>query len=85
MSTDNKRTADKRFAANLFSGTPNHAAADEDQGASEYSDDERQFARNLFVDDEDAPVLLGLKAGRTPGRTTPPRPDDVPNSEFRFS
>lgn len=84
MSTDNKRTADKRFAANLFSGTPNHAAADEDQGASEYSDDERQFARNLFADHDD-PVLLGLKAGRTVGRTTPPRSGEVPSSEFRFS
>ncbi|WP_254659438.1 RNA polymerase subunit sigma [Mycobacterium malmoense] len=47
-------------------------------GDDKFTEEQRQWARDLFADDEDAGVLAGLTDGRTVGRTTPPRvePED---------
>lgn len=67
------RDADKRFAKNLFTGS-NDAGdhGDDDQDASEYTDEQRQWARELFstLDDEND-GFAGLKNGRNVSRTTP--------------
>lgn len=47
-----------------------------DTGDDEFTDEQRQWARELFAD-EDAGVLAGLTDGRTVGRTTPPRAEDI--------
>lgn len=78
--TDSDATsdADRRFAHNLFAGGSDDTAGAGDkqhQGASEYSEEQRRWARELFatLDDEDVPLLAGLKPGRTAGRTSPPQ------------
>ncbi len=62
------RDADKRFAQNLFTGS-NDAG---DQDAGEYTDEQRQWARDLFATlDDENDGFAGLKNGRNVSRTTP--------------
>lgn len=86
---DAHSAADRRFAAALFGGSADdddQDVDDEDQGAGEYSEEQRKWARELFApDDPDANVIAGLTDGRTVGRTTPPRRDDTPRENFNFS
>lgn len=60
--------ADRRFAHNLFTGKPDEQTDRKDQDASEYSEEQRRWARDLFADDEDDPILAGLTHGKTVGR-----------------
>jgi hypothetical protein len=90
MSTKNANT---RFAKSLFGGSDDGDQGlddDEQKQRSDAADDgltaDRQFAADLFApDDPDANVIAGLVAGRTVGRTSPPRRDETPHNEFRFS
>jgi hypothetical protein len=82
--------ANRRFAHRLFtvSGDDEDQDVDVEQErpADTGLDAQRRFAAVLFApDDPDAGILAGLSDGRTVGRTTPPRRDETPNSEFRFS
>lgn len=68
--------ANRRFAAKLFAADADDQGlddAEQEQAPHEYTEDQRRWAREFFVVAEDAPVLAGLVAGRTVGRTTPPR------------
>lgn len=67
---DAHAATDKQFARNLFTGSDD--GDDQDDGDAEYTDEQRQWARDLFAtlgDQND--VLPGLSSGRTVGRTTP--------------
>ena len=87
--------ANRQFARNLFaSDDDGDQVLDDDEqkqragadGADDGLDAQRRFAADLFAaDDPDANVLAGLVAGRTVGRTTPPRRDETPNNAFRYS
>lgn len=86
--SDAHDAADRRFARNLFGGSDDEDQdVGDDQDASEYSEEQRQWARDLFAtlggDNDD--VLAGLASGRTIGRTKPPTRDPTPHREFRFS
>lgn len=73
-----ERDADRRFAKNFFSGKSDDdsgAGDAEHQGASEYSEEQRRWARELFADDEDSPILAGLTGGKTTGRWRHPEPE----------
>jgi hypothetical protein len=79
--TDTDNDADRRFVHNLFSGGSNdnsEAGDKKDQGTGEYTEEQRQWVRGLFADDEDEDVLPGLKSGKTIGiwRHPEPEPDD---------
>lgn len=82
---DARGAADRRFASNLFSGSDD--GDDQDDGDDgEYTDKQREWARELFAtlgDEND--VLPGLSSGRTVGRTTPPRREPTPRGDFDFS
>lgn len=70
--------ADRRFAKNFFSGRPDDKSGADDeqhQGASEYSEEQRRWARELFADDEDNPILASLTNGKTVGRWQRPAVD----------
>lgn len=77
---DTTGDADRRFAKNLFTGgsvADANAADDEHQGASEYTEEQRRWARELFASDPaDAVVFAGLTNGRTVGRWQRPAIDD---------
>jgi hypothetical protein len=93
--TDNDQDAEKAFAKSLFSATDDNEDQDDDdeqkQRADAADDDEERTAQKRWVadlfahNDEGDNVLAGLTAGRTVGRTTPPRRDETPKNEFRFS
>lgn len=76
LSSNATSDADRKFASDFFAGRTT-AGDDQDQDTSEWSDEQRQWARELFADDEDKPLLAGLAGGRTAGRTTPPRAEPV--------
>ena len=81
------RGADKRFAKNLFTGS-NDAddQDDDDQDASEYTDEQRQWARDLFATlDDENDGFAGLSNGRNVSRTTPPDRDPSSHRDFRYS
>ncbi|EFG74153.1 hypothetical protein HMPREF0591_5934 [Mycobacterium parascrofulaceum ATCC BAA-614] len=67
---------DRKFAHAFFTGAD--IQPEDDQDTSEFTDEQRQWARELFADDEDKPLLAGLAGGRTHGRTSSPRvePED---------
>jgi hypothetical protein len=80
-----RAAADKQFAHNLFTGADNNAQDDGDD-AGEYTEEQRQWARDLFATlDDESDVLPGLSGGRTVGRTTPDRRDPSSHSDFRYS
>jgi hypothetical protein len=84
------QNANQRFAKSFFGGSDeddDQLLDDErDQGSGEYSEEQRQWARELFApDDPDAIVFAGLTMGRSTSRTTAPRRDETPHNEFRFS
>lgn len=77
--------ADRRFASNLFSGSDDDAQDDGDD-AGEYTDEQRQWAKELFATlDDESDILPGLPGGRTVGRTTPHRREPSSHSDFRYS
>jgi hypothetical protein len=63
--------AERRFLKTLFGDTADDQRAGDydDQGASEYTDEQRKWAKHLFatLDDEDSPTLAGL-TGKIIGR-----------------
>jgi hypothetical protein len=88
--SDANGDAELRFARNLFRG----GSDDDDQDVDEDDDDEgdddehaaqKRFVAALFADTDQDPIIAGLVAGRTVGRTTPPRRDDTPRENFNFS
>ncbi|OBF65858.1 hypothetical protein A5753_00745 [Mycobacterium sp. 852002-51971_SCH5477799-a] len=87
LSSNATSDADRKFASDFFAGrTTTGDDQDQDQDAGEYTDEQRQWARELFApDDEDANVLPGLTDGRSVSRTSPPRHDDIPRDNFNFS
>lgn len=67
------RDADKRFAKNVFTGSNDAGDQDDDdQDAGEYTDEQRQWAKELFATlDDENDGFAGLKNGRNVSRTTP--------------
>lgn len=66
------RDADKRFAKNVFTGSNDADDQDDDQDAGEYTDEQRQWARDLFATlDDENDGFAGLSNGRNVSRTTP--------------
>jgi hypothetical protein len=85
-STDAPSDADLRFAKSLFSGGSDDAQ-DRDDHRSEHEDDaeyaaQKRFVAALFADTDQDPVIAGLVAGKTVGRTSPPRQDAVDNGPW---
>ncbi|MCG7582797.1 RNA polymerase subunit sigma [Mycolicibacterium sp. OfavD-34-C] len=72
MEDPDTRDADKRFARNLFTGSNDAGDQDDDKGAGEYTDEQRQWARELFASlDDENDGFAGFKNGRNVSRTTP--------------
>jgi hypothetical protein len=83
---DAPAAGDKQFAHNFFSGSADGDDQDDGDDAGEYTDEQRQWAKELFATlDDENDVLPGLAGGRTTGRTTPPRRDPSSHSDFRYS
>lgn len=87
--SDAHDAADRRFARRLFGGSDDgdDQDVDDDQDDGEYTEEQRQWAKDLFatLGDDNDDVLAGLASGRTIGRTTPPAREPIPHNEFRFS
>lgn len=80
------RDADKRFAKNLFTGSNDAGDQGDGQNASEYTDEQRQWARELFATlDDENDGFAGLSNGRNAFRTTPPNRDPSSHRDFRYS
>ncbi|SLH14090.1 hypothetical protein [Mycobacteroides abscessus] len=81
------RGADKRFAKNLFTGSNDAGDQDDDdQDAGEYTDEQRQWAKELFATlDDENDGFAGLSNGRNVSRTTPPDRDPSSHRDFRYS
>ncbi|OPX05955.1 hypothetical protein [Mycobacterium sp. AT1] len=78
--------ADRRFASNLFSGSDDGDDQDDADDPGEYTDEQRQWAKELFATlDDESDILPGLPGGRTVGRTTPDRREPSSHSDFRYS
>ena len=73
MEDPGARDADKRFAKNLFTGSNDAGDQDDDdQDDGEYTDEQRQWAKELFATlDDENDGFAGLKNGRNVSRTTP--------------
>ena len=77
--------ADRRFAANLFRGR----SGDEDRGVDgeqEQTGDvedvpEKRWLASLFADTDKDPIIAGLVAGKTVGRTTATKPPEVESAK----
>ena len=83
---DARAAGDKGFAANFFSGSDDGDDQDDGDTDGEYTDEQRQWAKELFsILDDGSDVLPGLSGGRTTGRTTPDRRDSSSHSDFRYS
>ncbi|OBJ58958.1 hypothetical protein [Mycobacterium asiaticum] len=80
MSDKRIEDANRRFLRRLFAGAADDGqvlgqvlADEQDHGFGEYSDEVRRWVKSLFADTDHEPVIAGLVAGKTIGRTTPPR------------
>lgn len=83
--TDIENTArNRQFANAFFTGAKVDDPQPETRDPS--TEAQRRFAADLFApDDPDSEILPGLTAGRTVGRTTPPRAQPVPNLLDRWA
>jgi hypothetical protein len=83
--TDIDRTArNRQFAHALFAGAKVDDPQPEPRDPG--TEAQRRFAATLFAPrDPDAEILPGLTAGRTVGRTTPPRAESVPDLLDRWA
>ncbi|ULE32581.1 RNA polymerase subunit sigma [Mycobacterium sp. IDR2000157661] len=76
--TSDERTEEvnRRFARQLFTDD-GQVLDDEQHQGDDGADEQRRWVRALFADTDQEPVIAGLAAGKTVGRTTPPGPERV--------